>query len=509
MFEIGGKNIRFVGIGGASMSALARFSLQFGAKVSGSDAKCGEEVKKLLAMGVPICIGHDEKAVENADLVVFSSAIGKDDPELARARLVGVPTMERHLYLALISGFFSQVVAIGGTHGKTSTTAMLTHILAKNGNRFLSMIGGESVDFSNYVNNTRADGVQELKNCIFVCEACEYKRNLLALNPSIGVVTNAECDHPDCYENEDEVKKVFCDFLAKSKCKIVSDEYESLLHSGLSERDCLVCDALCNQERKERERADCACNADLKCDEQRLKNEKGNFAEKDYDKRFFVIAQGEQKDVLEARISLGGAEVFDPNGSCGKIVLKDDGEYNYRNACFALASAKALGVDLHFAIRALSDFAGVKRRFERAGEIDGAKVIFDFAHHPAEIKCALQRAKKDGDVLCVFQPHTFSRTKAYLDDFVEVLGNENNGVKTLAIMPTYPAREDESMGINSRALATAIFDEYPERHVCLLKDKRSTIDFIKNQAKGHATVMMVGAGDIYDLKESLPYDETS
>lgn len=194
--------------------------------------KTSEETRRLQSLGIPVTIGADAQKAEGADLVVFSSAIAASHPELKRAREKGIKTIERHEFLALIAGMFSCVVAIGGTHGKTSISAMLTHILLKSGTRFVAMIGGESVEFANYVNNTSATCVGELKNCIFVCEACEYKRNLLSLAPSVAAVTNAECDHPDCYKSQKDVDDVFCKFLAKAQCKIVSEKYEFLLQEN-------------------------------------------------------------------------------------------------------------------------------------------------------------------------------------------------------------------------------------------------------------------------------------
>ena len=468
---IQGKKIRFIGIGGANMSALAVFSHEFGAIVSGSDAKSGEETEKLSALGIPVTIGVDDKKVEDVDCVVYSSAIRNDNPELEKARELHIETLERHEYLAKIAACFSEVVAIGGTHGKTSTTAMLTHILAKSGKKFAAMIGGESVEFSNYVNNTSAKSIAELKNAIFVCEACEYKRNLLALPATTALVTNAECDHPDCYKSQKDVADTFSEFLEKARCKIVSEKYEFLLQEN---------EKRANESHNE------------KC---------GNFC--------VEIFSDDKIERIYADIKNDKAEVFFGSNLVGVIRLKDGGDYNYENSIFALAAAKRLGIDLMFAINALASFKGVKRRFEFVGKIDGASVIFDFAHHPSEIKQALKRASEQGDVLCVFQPHTYSRTKAYLDDFVEVLGDERNGVKTLALMPTYAAREDASMGLDSNDLAIAIFDEFCNRDVYLLKNALSTVDFVKKHAKGHSVVLMLGAGDIYDVKDLLSLENAT
>lgn len=186
-----------------------------------------------------------------------------------------------------------------------------------------------------------------------------------------------------------------------------------------------------------------------------------------------------------------------------KLKLKDEGEYNYKNATFAIAAGVACGLNFENCVRALESYQGVKRRFERADDIGKTKVYFDFAHHPSEIAEVIKRARNLGKIMVVFQPHTYSRTKAYLADFASVLGAKRNGVKTVAIMPTYAARERLSDGVDSDVLFNAIFDKYRKLGIYLLKGAQSTIDFVKSRAKSHDVILMIGAGDIYDLKDML------
>ena len=180
------KRIYFVGVGGVGVNALAKFAADFGIDVCGSDTKNKDLCKELIKNGAKISENPDFSLLEKSDFLVFSSAIPKNNPELVFAKKAGIPTYERHEFLAEVSRLFGKVVAIAGTHGKTTTTAMLTQILFENDVKFASMIGGESIDFSNYVNNTSAKSIADLKDCIFVCEACEYKRNLLALSPDVA-----------------------------------------------------------------------------------------------------------------------------------------------------------------------------------------------------------------------------------------------------------------------------------------------------------------------------------
>lgn len=476
----------FIGIGGVGVNALANFALDFGMSVAGSDQKINTLCNKLIKRGARIFSGGKEisterekeisaefenevatecgngmsneqkKCIENADFLCFSSAISQQNQELLYAKSLGIPIFERHELLAEFSFLFSKVIAIAGTHGKTSTTAMLTQILLANNQKFVSMIGGEGVDFSNYVNNTNATSFDELKDCIFVCEACEYKRNLLALKPDIAVVTNCELDHPDCYDNIGELNDVFANFLQKANVKIVSNEYLYLLGMAKTPHKGYVVKAV----------------------------------------------QGEAVDTMRCAYKKSHATIS-LNEEIATLKLKDGGEYNYQNACMAIISAKCVGIKIDDAVRALESFKGVKRRFEYAGSISGAKVYFDFAHHPSEIRSAIKRAKTPHKMLVVFQPHTYSRTKAYLEDFASALGKKHNGVNTLVLMPVYGAREQKNEGVDSVVLVKAIFDKFRKKDVYLMDSDISTCDFVISHAKCFDVILMLGAGDIYELKDKL------
>lgn len=444
MLDFQGKKVHFIGVCGISCNALAKFVLDFGGNVSGSDRKLTHLCDALIDRGAQVWQGEKESI--DADIVVYSSAIREDNKELVFARKNGILTLERQEFLGEISRLFATSVAIAGTHGKTSTTAMLTHILKSNDFPFLSMIGGECVDGSNYVNNIDGKSIGDLKECIFVCEACEYKRHMLWLKSDIGVITNIECDHPDCYNDIQSVKEAFDAFAKNSKTLVRECEKES--------------------------------------------ENKGEFCVKS------------DKLQLTSRLENDCAKIYENKKFVGVLYLEDEGEYNCQNALFAICCAKLLGVDVAKSINALGTFKGVKRRFERCASIDGVPVIFDFAHHPSEIKEVLKRAQKYGKVLVVFQPHTYSRTRAYLYDFADAL-TQNDCICTLAIMPTYPARETPFMGVDSDVLAKTIFDKFHKTDVVVLKSAQSTVDFVSNNAKYHDLILMIGAGDIYDLKDAF------
>lgn len=458
MIEILGKRIHFIGVGGMGMSALALFSADMGATVSGSDRHPNAMCKVLQNKGAAIWKGENADLMKNADIVVFSSAIKDDNTELAYAREVGIKTYERFEFLGEIASGFGKVVAVSGTHGKTTTTAMITHILMQEKKRFVAMIGGECVDFGNYVNNTMGKSLGE---CIFVCEACEYKRSLLALNPDVGAITNIECDHPDCYKNLQSVKDVFAQFVAQSKvCFLNANDGDLIFDSSGGSKDNFVCRNVFNVEGGD---------------------------------TFSVFEKTPTDIAVRAFEKRGGKWTVDNQ----PLLLKDGGEYNANNAAFAVCICEMFGISADKSVKALSTFSGVKRRFERAKDICGVPTYFDFAHHPTEIRRLIERTKVFGKQLVVFQPHTYSRTKAYLNDFVRALSDAD----TLVIMPTYAARESASMGVTSKDLATAIFDKNCKQTVYIAKNDKSTLDYVKKHAKEHGIVLFVGAGTVYDLKD--------
>lgn len=458
----------FIGIGGVGVNALAKFMLDFGICVSGSDVKINNLCAELEGKGASVfksdgLLTNDMKSkIQEADFVCYSSAIPTDNLERKYASALGKEMLERHILLAKISEMFGSVVAIGGTHGKTSTTAMVSHILKANNCNFVGIIGGESVDFSNYVNNTGANEFGKLKECVFVCEACEYKQNLLALKPQIAVVTNCELDHPDCYDDINTLRGVFARFLQGAHVKIVGDGYSYLLgvtkrKKAILQRNKYVVEAVSDENI-----------GTLKCV---------------YKQSRTAISFGKETTMLN---------------------LKDGGEYSYHNASIAIMVALFFGVNFEDAIKALEGYNGVKRRFEYVGKISRAKVYFDFAHHPSEIKSAIKRAKTFGKITVVFQPHTYSRTSAYLYDFAKALAKKRNGVTALALMPVYGAREQKTDGVDSDVLYNAIFDKFRKKDVCLMQNVQSTIDFVKTHANECDVILMLGAGDIYAIKDKLP-----
>ena len=461
MPDLAGKRVHFVGVGGASMCALAEYCLLSGARVSGSDRVLGRATDRLSVLGAQVYFGSREEMIKEADLVVRSSAVPLSDAEVAAARSLGKRVEERQEFLAEVASEFRTVAAVAGTHGKTTVAAMTAHILKSCGIPFVGHIGGEPEGMGNLTVVREKDG--SLPRGMFLTEACEFRRHLLALSPDIAVITNMECDHPDCYADINEVRGVFAEFVEKCPLTIVreSDIYVSTgAHIAI----------------REGMGAEHGGGASLygahmrKCTYSFM--------------RTLECADGQTVEVVA-------------EGACAKAHLNFPGAHYAEDAVFALALSCELGAELDAACAALETFGGVKRRFEKAGRLCGAELIFDYAHHPTELKCTLAAAKMRGRVLPVFQPHTYSRTARYMADFAAALGGEEEVI----LMPVYAARECEAQGATSAELQSAICSNYPNCNVYLANSAEDVWDMVKTRAHAYDVVLFLGAGDIYDMKE--------
>lgn len=537
------KKVHFIGIGGVSMSALALFSMECGAAVSGSDMKWSKTLKRLSDGGAVVYTGEKAEYIDDSDVVVYTSAIRDDNAELRRARELNKTIYERHDFLGMAAEKFQTVIAVGGTHGKTTVTAMIAHALRELGADFTAMIGGDAADMGNYYNSTQhlfkrndfcrssyesfskteyesslrkaicknpanegfggsAENALNLNldnamkpphnlnrlnaastdNCsyiddgeklkkIFVTEACEYKQHLLSLYPDIGIITNIECDHPDCYGDLDSIKKVFAQFAKQSGvCVLPVDEKE------ISDKDIIAVDI-----------------------SNTVDDEKEAIGMKSQINRGRELLRLSREDLPYC----GGANSFKVlfnNRLAAVAEINQQGEFNKNNAMFAIGTVCALGYKPQEVCDALSTFKGVKRRFEKVGEYDGAQIVFDFAHHPTEIVCSLGIAKKAGRVLAVFQPHTYSRTAKYFNAFVDALKNADG----LIFMPTYAARENPEDGTDCYELYSAQKSLIGEDKPVLYANSRAdTVRLVKEAAIDYDMVIFIGAGDIYDLKDEF------
>ncbi|MGN0805784.1 MAG: UDP-N-acetylmuramate--L-alanine ligase [Candidatus Coproplasma sp.] len=367
----------FVGIGGVSMSALAKILLKNGKTVAGYDRVDGQCVQSLRESG--IMVNCDLNAdISSFDCVVYTDAIPSNNRILLNARRLNKLVVSRGRLLAEVCGRFKSVTAVAGCHGKTTCTAMISHIFKTAELDFSAHIGGDDLQFKNaYVGG----------NGYFVTEACEFKRNFLLLEPDIGVILNSDADHLDCYGTAENLKNAYREFAQQSKTAI------SLYGDGVGGEITFGLDDRATYYAK------------------KLRNENGYFHFIAYEK---------------------GVEL-------GNVALSVAGKHNVLNALAAIAVARTLKLGFDVIAEGLAQFKGVGRRFERIGTINGASCIADYAHHPNEIKAALKTARLvvQGDLYVVFQPHTYSRTKMLFKQFVGVLSS----VKRLMIYKTYAARE--------------------------------------------------------------------
>lgn len=383
----------FVGIGGVSMSALAKILLQMGKKVGGCDRESGEYVAELKKSGADIT---EERSADLSEyrVVVYTDAVSDTNRVILSARRQGKVIVSRGKLLAEVSAVFKKTIAVAGCHGKTTCTAMITHVFAEAGAEFSSHIGGNDMTYSNgYLGGYD----------YFITEACEYKKNFLCLKPDLAVILNSDADHLDCYGTAGEVKKAYYTFADNSRAVI--SLYGDLLRAdgvtfGFDDRALYFA--------------------------KKIVSERGRFS--------FTAYEGDNR--------------------LGRVGLNVYGKHNVLNALAAIAAARYFGIDFGCVQSGLSAFCGVKRRFETIGTYNGARCIADYAHHPNEIKAAIKAAKLigDGDLYVVFQPHTYSRTKTLFKEFVSVLSQ----VKQLLIYKTFAAREYYDDGGSALKLSYAV-----------------------------------------------------
>jgi UDP-N-acetylmuramate--alanine ligase len=397
--------VHFVGIGGAGMSALAELVLRAGGQVSGCDAALGESVQKLASLGVPLSNGHDPAHVRDCVAVVTTSAVPQDHPELAAARARGVPVLKRAQALGAIVNR-GTVVGIAGTHGKTTTTAMATAILAQADMDPTALAGGR---VSAWGGGLRLGGDR-----LFVVEADEYDRSFLALDPALVVLTSVEADHLDIYGDLAGVEEAFAQFLAR-----VPEE-------GMI--------AACHDDEGARRVA-------------------GRL-----ERHVLWYGTEEGAQLRAENISWRGArssfDVMRGAATLGRIDLGVPGEHNVRNALGAIAAASFLGVGFEAAQRALAEFTGVARRFQQLGEAGAVLFIDDYAHHPTEITATLNAARgahPQQRIVAVFQPHLYSRTRDLATEFGQALA----GADVVYLTDIFPAREQPIPGVTGELLAAS------------------------------------------------------
>lgn len=440
-----GKHVHLVGIGGVSMRPLGLVLKGMGMEVTGSDMNASGSTAELVEQGIPVAIGHRAENIQGADCIIRTAAAHNDNPEIAAARASGIPVFERAQAWGEIMKAYKNAVCISGTHGKTTTTSMMTHIMMEAGLDPTVMIGG-------YLPLLRA-GHRVGHGDTIVLESCEYCDSFLNFFPTLAVVLNVEADHLDYFKDLEDVEDSFHKFAELATGAVIANGDDPHTKDAMKGIDYISF----GMEHDNRIYAD---NVDP------------------YGRHFDVICDGEPY----CHVELG---VF--------------GRHNVMNALAAAASAWMMGIPGDAVARGLASFHGAGRRMEHKGTWHGAEVYDDYAHHPDEVHATIDAIRALGDhrLVLAFQPHTYSRTKALFDDFVRELKNAD----VLVLSEIYAARERNDIGISSRDLAEKI----PGSVYC--ETLPEVTEYLKTIVKEGDIVMTMGAGDIFRAGEALLKEE--
>jgi UDP-N-acetylmuramate--alanine ligase len=451
-----GAHVFIVGIGGAGMSAIATVLRERGYRVSGSDQLESDVTRSLREQGADVFIGHRAENVGAVDMVVMSSAIRADNPEVLAAQARHLPVSKRAQFLGwLMQG--SLGVAVAGAHGKTTTTAMIAHVLLSAGRDPSFIVGGtiKSIGRSAHAGRDRE----------FVIEADEYDRMFLGLTPTIEVILNVEHDHPDCYPTLDEMLGAFREFIHR------------LPEDGLV----VACGEDAAANRLAREATRCLLYG------------------------FQPALDWYATDIRPN--NAGGVDfiAYHAANMLSIVRLRIPGKHNVLNALAALAVTDALGVPFSVAGDALSEFRGVGRRFEVRGEVNGVTIVDDYGHHPTEIKSTLagarlRYAEQGRRIWAVLQPHTYSRTKTLLDQFAAAFEDADH----VLITPIYASRERDTLGISHRDIVAAMSRrDAPHPDARALDSLDEVVKTLRAETQPGDVVITFSAGDANKISEAL------
>ena len=441
-------HIHFIGIGGISMSGLAMIALQNGYKVTGSDRSRSHITDKLSDMGAKIYEGHDEKNIDGADLCVHTAAVKMDNPEMAAAARKNIRLIDRAEFLGAIMKNYNHAVGVSGTHGKTTTTSMLAHALINADLDPTISVGGE-LDIIG--GNIRTGGSE-----YFVTEAWVYKNSFLKFYPTIALITNIEEDHLDFFTGGiTQIRESFRQFaeLTRNKGSVVvlgSDENIRIALEG-SDLDITTY---------------------------------GMTDEYDYYPKNIVYRAG-----------YPSFDVYKNGEMICHLNLNVPGDHNILNSLATIAVCELMGADIEKSAKGIEAFKGTHRRFERKGEVNGAIVLDDYAHHPTEIKATLKAAKEfpHNKIMCIFQPHTYSRTRTLWNEFVAAFGDADE----LILTHIYAAREKYDGVTDPQKLAKEI--QETGVNAKYIDDFDDIAKYVKENAQEGDIVFTMGAGDVTEI----------
>jgi len=445
------KRLHFIGIGGIGMSGIAEFLHNQGLVITGSDMKKTDITQHLESIGISIHEGHNPSIIKDADLVVKSSAVKDDNPEIVAAKSMKIPVIRRAEMLAEITRM-SFSIGISGTHGKTTTTSMSGMVLEAAGLNPTIIVGGKVKNFGS--NNVMGSGKY------IVVEADEYDHSFLSLTPCIAGITNIDTDHLDCYRNLDDIKGAFIEYA--NKVPFFGSVIACLEDPGVQSIIPKI------------------------------------------NKKLLTYGFSRQADLQASGIEMKGFtasfDVSFKGYKLGRIQMKVTGKYNILNALQAVGIGLELDIPFTHIQAGLAEYSGVYRRFELKGEAAGITVYDDYAHHPNEIIATLEGFKDSTDrrIVTLFQPHLYSRTR----DFHKQFGKAFFSCDCLILAPIYPARETEIPGVNSRLIADAAIQSGHHNIICL-ENNDQIVDQTLEQLEDGDILITMGAGNIWQYGETI------
>jgi UDP-N-acetylmuramate--alanine ligase len=448
------KKIHFVGIGGIGMSGIAEILIDQGFRVSGSDRALSEVTEHLQSLGATIYEGHKaENLAADVDTLVYSSAVASENPELAEAERRKIPIVRRAEMLAEVMRL-KYGIGIAGTHGKTTTTSMVSLVLLEGGFDPTVIVGGKLSGLGG--TNARLG-----KGDFIVVEADEFDRSFLSITPTIAVLTTLETDHLDCYRDLEDIKGAFIQFANKVP-------FYGFIVLCLDEP--ALQDIMPQISKKKLLTYGLTPQADIQAIEIHHKENTSTF----------TVTRG-----------------FD---DLGQITLQIPGKHNIQNALAAIAVGLQLGVPFSKVKAGIEKFTGVYRRWEKKGEVNGIAVYDDYAHHPTECRATLSGVKSGWRrrVVCVFQPHLYSRTR----DFYEEFGKAFLLADVLVLTDVYPAREEPIQGVTGELIANAA-KQFGHKDVHYIQDKKQLPEYLKKNTRPGDIVITMGAGDIWKFGEEF------
>lgn len=456
MYKLNFKNpihVHFIGIGGISMSGLAEILLDEGFTISGSDSKESDLTKHLEARGIQIFYGQKaSNIIPGIDLVVYTAAIHEDNPEFAEAKSKNLPMLSRAELLGQIMDNYENSIAVAGTHGKTTTTSMISQILLEAKTDPTITVGG----ILDAINGNLRVGNSE----VFISEACEYTNSFLNFRPKYSIILNIEAEHLDFFKDINDIRASFRKYSANTLANgatIINgeiDNYEEIV-DGLPQQIITY----------------------------GLNSTYDYYAENiTYDEKACAIFSAMHN----------GTKIMD-------VHLNVPGKHNVSNSLAAIALCQAMNIPTEAIISGLSKFGGANRRFQYKGEIDGVTIIDDYAHHPTEIRATLTAAANypHKRLVLVFQPHTYSRTKAFLNDFAEVLSMAD----VVVLADIYAAREQNTYGISSKDILNLLKEKGTDAYYFPTFDEIEKF-LLKNCINGDLLITM-GAGNVVEIGENL------